>query len=108
MNKKLTRRIFWPLFLGTVVALLAAKTAYPTLATSFVYGTLAAAYVLAFMYSVTERNKGARLLRACVVTSTVLYLTYLITGLAWSLIPWGLILFAGACIFFLKRRLHSS
>jgi hypothetical protein len=107
MNQKLIRRVFWPLFIGAVVAVLAAKTAYPSIETSLLDGLIASAYVLAIMYAVTEKNVGARFLRACLLTSTVLYVIYLGTGLAWSLIPWGVALFVVACIFFLRKTLHS-
>lgn len=108
MNRKHIRRIFWPLFIGVAVAALATKTAYPSLQISLLRGIIAASYILAFMYAVTECNAGARVLRACVTTATVLYIAYIGTGLVWSLIPWGIILFTGACIFFLRYGRHSE
>jgi hypothetical protein len=66
--------------------------------TPLLYGFMTAAYVLACMYAVTERNTGARFLRVVVLAAAALYLVYLGTGLAWSLIPWGLVLLAAACV----------
>jgi hypothetical protein len=103
MSQKVIRRVFWPLFVGLVVSLIATKTAYPSLQTSLRDGLVSAAYVLAVMYAVSEHNTGARLLRACVLTIAVIYLVYFESGLAWSLIPWGAALFVIACVVFLRK-----
>jgi hypothetical protein len=108
MKEKIVGRIFWPLFIGAIVALLAGKTAYPSLAGSLAKGAAAAIYVLALIYAVTEHRLLAQILRAGLVTCTILYLIYLATGLAWSLLPWGAALLVVASALFLRKSFGHS
>jgi hypothetical protein len=108
MTRKNLRRAVWSLFIGAVVGLLAAKTPYSRILASLDYGVASAAYVFAFLYAINEQNIGARFLRGCLVTVSVLYVAFLITGLEWTLIPWGAGLFAVTCIFFLKKNAAPS
>jgi hypothetical protein len=103
LNRPIIRRILWPLIIGGAVAFLATKSG-DSLRASILDGTAAAVYTWALLYAVVEKNLFARLLRACLVTATTFYLTSLMTGLMWSLIPWFSALFLILCVAFVWRR----
>jgi uncharacterized membrane protein YGL010W len=102
LNKSKIRQIVWPLIFGGAVAFLAAKAEY-SLSAVLTNGSVAALYAWMVFYAVLETNLVARLLRAVTVTSALLYLIHLMTGMRWSLIPWSIVLFLVCWVVFIKR-----
>jgi hypothetical protein len=104
MTTKQRRRLFWPLFVGVVVAVLSTKTSSPSIVESLADGALAGCYVLAALFAFGEKSKGAKLCRAIVFTIAVGFILYVATSLGWTLVPLVIVVFIGSAIFFMKFR----